>query len=222
MSPPALRGALPVRLAGLAFGLFLFAAGVVALLESRLGLAPWDVLHQGLDRHTPLSFGIANVVVAVAVLAVAWLLGARIGLGTFGNAILIGVYIELLLSLGAVRALAEWGLPARWALLGAGIALMGLGSAFYIGAHLGAGPRDSLMLVGARRTGVRVGVVRGAIELSALAAGWALGGTVGVGTVAFALLIGPSVELSFGLLRRSPLARPTAGPELRPAAEGVH
>jgi uncharacterized protein len=165
--------------------------------------------------HTPLSFGEANIVVGLGVLMLAWFLGARIGIGTVANAVLIGVYIQLLLSIDAVGELAEWPLGPRLGLLGAGILLMGLGSGFYIGADLGAGPRDSLMLVGSRRTGVRIGIVRTAIELAALGVGWALGGTVGIGTVAFALLIGPSVELSFGLLRRTPLVR---APQAAPAA----
>ena len=165
--------------------------------------------------HTRLSFGAANIVVGLGVLLVAWLLGARIGLGTVANAVLIGVYIQVLLSIGAVDELAEWPLGPRVGLLAVGILLMGLGSGFYIGADLGAGPRDSLMLVGSRRTSVRIGIVRTAIEVGALAVGWLLGGTVGVGTVAFALLIGPSVELAFGLLRRTPLVR---SPEAAPAA----
>ncbi len=158
----------------------------------------------------------------IVVLVVARLLGSSVGVGTIGNAVLIGLYIELLVSFETVRALAEWPLAGRFALLGVGILLMGAGTAFYIGAGMGAGPRDSLMLVGSRRTGVRIGIVRAAIELAALVAGFALGGTVGLGTVAFALLIGPAVELCFGLLRRSPLARPPRPGELRPAAEALH
>jgi uncharacterized membrane protein YczE len=197
-----------VRLAALAAGLFLFALGIVLLLQSRLGLSPWDVLTQGLERRTFLTFGTANVLIGLVVLATAWALGARIGLGTFANAILIGLYVDALLLADAVSGLAEgWPVLPRLALVLAGIAAMGIGTAVYVGAAYGAGPRDSLMLVGAARTGRRVGAVRAAIEVSVLLAGWALGGTVGVGTVAFALLIGPSVELGFGLLRRTPLAR---------------
>ena len=209
-----MRGGLLVRLASLFFGLFLFAVGIVAQLEAGLGLPPWDVLHQGLDENLPISFGVANIAVGVVVLALAAALGARVGFGTLANATAVGVFIELLLRAEPVQALAEWPLAPRLGLVVGGVMLMGVGSAFYIGAALGAGPRDSLMLVGSRRTGIRVGGVRAAIELTVLVGGWLLGGTVGVGTVAFALLIGPSVELAFGALRRSPLARP---PELAPA-----
>jgi len=204
---PHVRGGLLVRVPVLLLGLALFAAGIVAALESRLGLSPWDVLHQGISRHTPLSFGEANIAVSAAVLAVAWLLGARIGFGTVANAVLVGSLVQLFSSLDAVAGLAHDPLGVRIGLLAAGLALMGVGTALYLGAGLGAGPRDSLMVVGAQRTRFRIGVVRGALELSALAAGVALGGTFGVGTVAFALGIGPSVEVSFWLLARSRLGR---------------
>ena len=196
-APPRLRGPLVVRLPLLVFGLFVFAAGIVALLESGLGLSPWDVLHQGLAEHTRLSFGEANVAVSIVVLAVAWMLGARVGVGTPANALLVGTFVQLLTSVEAISALSDRGLGSRIALLAVGIALMGAGSGLYLGAGLGAGPRDSLMVVGAERTRFRIGVVRAALELIALAVGFVLGGTVGIGTVAFALLIGPAVEGSF-------------------------
>jgi uncharacterized membrane protein YczE len=213
-APPRLRGGLGTRLGLLTFGLFLFAAGIVALLESGLGLSPWDVLHLGLARQTPLSFGAANIVVSALVLTAAWLLGARIGVGTLANAVLVGTFVEVVSSLEPVAALADAPLATRVGLLVLGLALMGVGTGLYLGADLGAGPRDSLMVVGARRTPFRIGVVRAVLEVAALGAGFALGGTVGVGTVAFALGIGPSVELSFWLLERSPLARERASREL--------
>jgi uncharacterized membrane protein YczE len=180
----------------------------VLILESKLGLSPWDVLNQGLSKHTPLSFGMANVAVAVVVLLVAWSLGGRPGVGTFANAVLVGSFIQGLTSIGALADVAHDGLTVRIPLLVLGIWLIGPATAFYIGADFGAGPRDTLMLVGARRTRLRVGIVRALLELTALAAGIVLGGTFGVGTVAFALLVGPVVESSFALLARSPLASP--------------
>jgi uncharacterized membrane protein YczE len=204
---PALRGGLVARLAWLVAGLFLFSCGIVFFLASRLGLPPWDVLHQGLAKRTPLSFGVANEVVGVIVLALAWALGARIGLGTAANALLIGLFVVLLQPLVATDALLGLDLPGRIALLAAGLVLFGVGSALYIGAALGAGPRDSLMLFGAHRSGLRVGWVRALIESTVLLAGFALGGHVGVGTVVFAALIGPAVETSFWLFSRTALAR---------------
>jgi uncharacterized membrane protein YczE len=207
-APPSLRGGLGVRSSGLVFGLFLCAAGIVALLESELGLSPWDVLHQGLARHTALSIGTANIVVGVAVLALAALLGARIGPGTVANAVLIGFFIEALIQLDAVNELSEQGLAFRWTLMVVGIGLVAVGSAFYLGAAMGAGPRDSLMLVLTARSGVRIGLVRTLLEAAVVVAGAVLGGTVGVGTIAFALLIGPALEASFWLIERTPLAGP--------------
>jgi uncharacterized membrane protein YczE len=190
------------------FGLFLCAAGIVALLESELGLSPWDVLHQGLAQHTPLSYGTANIAVGVVVLVVAWGLGARVGVGTVANATLIGLFIEVLVRVPAVEALSEEGLVARSIVLVAGIALVAVGSAFYLGASLGAGPRDSLMLVLALRSGWRIGLVRTLLESSVVVVGAFLGGTIGIGTIAFALLIGPALEASFWVLGRTALAGP--------------
>jgi uncharacterized membrane protein YczE len=184
----------------------------VLILESKLGLSPWDVLNQGLSKHSPLSFGFANVAVAIVVLGIAWSLGGKPGVGTVANALLVGSFIQLLTSINAVKHLAHEGLPARISLLVAGILLIGPASAFYIGADLGAGPRDTLMLVGARRTRFRIGIVRATLEVCALGAGIALGGTFGVGTVLFALSVGPIVELSFALLARTPLAKPSPAP----------
>jgi uncharacterized protein len=202
---PVLRGGLVARAVWLVAGLFLCACGIVAFLESRLGLPPWDVLHQGIANHTPLSFGAANELVAVVVLFLAWLLGSRPGPGTIANAALIGLFIVLVQPLGFIQNLATWPLPARAALLATGLVFFGVGTAFYIGAAYGAGPRDSLMLVGSLRTHARIGLVRTALEGTALLAGFALGGHAGIGTLAFAVLIGPSVEGSFWLISRTRL-----------------
>jgi uncharacterized membrane protein YczE len=211
---PLLRGHLPLRLVALFFGLFLFALAIVCVLESRLGLPPWDVFHLGIAEHTFLTFGTAAVVVGLVILLVAWIAGARPGLGTVANAIVIGLTVDGLRAIPAVEALSEATLPVRMGLLVAGVLLFGLGSAFYIGAGFGAGPRDSLMLALTSKTGWRIGVVRAAIEVTVLIVGLLLDGVAGVGTVAVALLIGPSVELAFWLLVRIGLAAP--GPRHAP------
>ena len=208
-APPLVRGPVAARWAALGAGLFLFAFGIVLLLESELGLSPWDVLNQGVSQHTSLSFGTANIVIAVFVLVLARALGARIGPGTVANAILIGLMVDGLLAIDAVAAFSETPLVVRIMFVVTGILIIGIGSGFYIGAGLGAGPRDSLMLVAARRAGVRVGIARVTIEVMVTVIGFALGGTVGIGTLAFAFGIGPAVELSFWLLERSPLADAT-------------
>ena len=190
----------------------MFAFAIVLILESKLGLSPWDVLNHGLSKHTPLSFGMANIAVSLVVLCIGWSLGGRPGIGTVANAVLVGAFIQVLTEIDALTNLSHDGLTVRIPLLVLGIALIGPASAFYIGADLGAGPRDTLMLVGARRTGVRIGIVRATLELAALAVGIALSGTFGVGTVLFAVLVGPIVEASFAVLGRTPLAVPSPAP----------
>jgi uncharacterized membrane protein YczE len=205
-APPALYGGFAARLAFLVFGLFLCALGVVCFLESELGLPPWDVLHQGLAEQLGISFGAANLLVSVAVLVLAWALRAHIGLGTFLNALLIGTFLIVLAHVDLITDLSEQGLAVRIALLVVALPFFGVGSAFYICASMGAGPRDSLMLVISLRLGIRIGAARTALELAAFLAGFALGGTAGIGTLVFALGIGPAVEASFWLLGRTALA----------------
>jgi uncharacterized membrane protein YczE len=199
---PWLRGCL------LLFGLTLFGLGVTATLEAQLGLSPWDVLHQGIARQTGLGFGEANIAVGVFVLLTAWLAGSRPGLGTAANAVVVGTVVQVASTTPAAEALARAPLAVGCLLLIGGIAGMAAGTAVYVGVGLGAGPRDALMLTLVRRTGGRISVVRSSLEFGALGLGIILGGQWGVGTIAFMLLIGPAVELSFTLLdrfcRRSP------------------
>ena len=205
---PRLKGGRAVRTASLFLGLVVMAVAIVALLQSGLGLAPWDVFHQGVARHSPLEIGTASIAVGLVVMCIAWVLGQPPGFGTVANAIVIGAVVDLLLTIAWVDRLSTAGIVARFGLLVLGVVLFGLGTACYIGAGLGAGPRDSMMLVLSRRTGMRIAVVRSSIELLAIGAGWALGGVVGLGTVAVALLLGPSVEGSFWLFARMGLAEP--------------
>ncbi|HEX4929147.1 MAG TPA: hypothetical protein VFV62_00450 [Gaiellaceae bacterium] len=205
---PSIHGGYAARFASLLLGLFLCACGVLSFLESELGLPPWDVLHQGLAEQLGISFGVANLVVSVLVLALSWALRAHIGLGTWLNALLIGSFVILLSAVDPIASLSGQGLGVRIALVVVALPLFGAGSAFYICASMGAGPRDSLMLVASLRLGIRIGAARTGLEVAALAIGFALGGTAGIGTLVFALGIGPAVEVSFWLLERTPLAAP--------------
>jgi uncharacterized membrane protein YczE len=200
---PRLRGGTTTRAVELLAGLFVFAVGIVCLYEARLGLSCWDVLNQGVAKHTPLSFGEANIAVSVVVLTTAALLGARIGLGTVANAVLVGAFVDQLLRIGWVTAREHDPLAERMALLAIGVALMGFATALYVGAAFGAGPRDSLMLVLSLRTHVRISIVRGVLEAVPLVLGFALGGKVGVGTLVYVVAIGPVVEASFALTEQS-------------------
>ena len=205
-TPPRVRGGLAARGAALIFGLFLFALAIVCQLESKLGLSPWDTLHQGIAKHSPLSFGVANICVGAVVLGIAWALGAKVGIGTVANVILVGAFIVALTAIPQVEHLSEDPLGVRIALLVVAMPLFGIATALYLGAWMGAGPRDSLMVVGAHRLHRRLGVVRAGLEVVVLGLGFALGGTIGIGTVVFALTIGPAVEAGFWLVRRADLA----------------
>jgi uncharacterized protein len=211
-TPPRVRGGLVARGAALVFGLLLFALAIVCQLESKLGLSPWDTLHQGIAKHSPLSFGVANICVGAVVLGIAWALGAKVGLGTVANVILVGAFIVALTEIPQVDSLSDDPLGVRIALLVVAMPLFGIASALYLGAWMGAGPRDSLMVVLGQRSGIRLGVVRAGIELCALALGWALGGTVGIGTVVFALGIGPALEGGMLVLQRSRFGAPAPSP----------
>ena len=170
-------------------GLALFGIGIAFMLESGLGVPPWDVLHQGLARQFGLTVGIWSIIVSFLVL-VMWLpLRERYGIGTLLNAIVIGVMIDLT----ALVLPTAGNIWIAGAMLALGILLIGLASGLYIGANLGPGPRDGLMTAIARR-GPSIRVTRWLLEILVLATGWLLGGTFGVGTVAFALLIGPIVQ----------------------------
>jgi uncharacterized membrane protein YczE len=180
----------PARLIQLLAGLAVFGAGEALLVASELGNSPWTVLAQGLGEQVGISVGAATVLVSALVL-LAWLpLRQSPGLGSLCNAVLIGVAID------ATLALLPDGAPlgARIAMIPAGIALVALGSGLYLTTRLGPGPRDGLMTGLRRRTGLSLRVVRAGIEISAVVVGYLLGGTVGVGTVAFAVLIGPGVQ----------------------------
>lgn len=178
------------RLPRLVFGLVLCGVGLSLLVRADLGLDPWDVFHQGISDRTGIPIGTVSILTGAAVL-VAWIpLRERIGLGTMLNVLLIGLTIDATLSvLDAPDALV-----VRAAFLLVGILLFAVGSGFYIGAGLGPGPRDGLM-TSIHHRGHSIRVVRTSIELVVLATGWALGGTVGVGTVLFAVSIGPLVHV---------------------------
>jgi len=212
---------LAARSAQFFVGLIGVGLGAALMIDAHVGLSPWDVLHQGISRHTPLEFGQASIVVGVVMLAVAWALGQPPGLGTAANAIVIGTLVDVYRGIGWVGELSTSALGVRVVLLFAGVALFAIGSTFYIGASFGAGPRDSTMLALSRRTGRRIAVVRAAIELTALAVGWLLGGTAGVGTALAALLIGPAVEAGFWLALRVGLAeRAPGGVDVPPSVLG--
>ena len=183
-------GRLTRRLVQLLVGLVLYGASLAMMVRGGLGVAPWNVLDTGVARLTPLSLGEVVVVMSFVVL-LAWIpLREKPGLGTLVNAILVGVSTDATL---AVLPPAGGLLPELLLLVG-GVLACAVATAMYIGAQLGRGPRDGLMTGLVRRTGLSVRLVRTSIELVVVALGWLLGGTVGVGTLLFALSIGPLVQ----------------------------
>jgi uncharacterized membrane protein YczE len=193
-------------------GLWLFGTGEALLVASHLGNTPWTVLAQGLSRHSALSIGAATFAISLVVL-LAWIpLRERPGLGTIANAVVIAVAIDVMLRV-LPQPHAEVG---RLAEVLAAIASIGIGSGLYLTTWLGPGPRDGWMTGMARRTGVPIATVRLSIEITALVAGWLLGGRVGLGTVVFALSIGYAVAGSMTLLARL-ATKPTRRSERRDA-----
>lgn len=188
----------PAQLLRLLPGLWLFGSGEALLISADLGNTPWTVLAQGMSLHTPLSIGAATFMIGLLVLC-GWLpLRERPGLGTVSNVVVISLAIDVMLPLLAVPSSGG----ARAAALLFGVLLIGAGSGLYLSAELGPGPRDGWMTGLHRRFGWPLSAVRFGIEAGVLVVGWALGGTVGIGTGVFVLLIGPAVGTGVMLLRR--------------------
>lgn len=199
----ALReGRLVRRLSQLYAGLALYGISMALMIQSNLGLDPWDVFHQGLANRTPFSFGLIVILVSVVVLLLWIPLRQWPGIGTISNAIVIGVVVDVALALIPVQT--SW--PLRILFMLSGVVLNAIATAAYIGARFGPGPRDGLMTGLVRKTGKSVRLVRTIIEVTVLAIGWLLGGTVGVGTVVYALGIGPLVHVFLPRLAVAPPA----------------
>jgi len=175
-------------------GLFLYGIGISLMVRAQIGVAPWDVLSQGIASSSPLSFGLATNVVGAVVLVLWWPLRQKPGVGTVLNVLLIGPSAQL----GLTLLPAPEGLALRIATFTGGMLLLAVATGLYIGARLGPGPRDGLMTGLHARTGWPIWQVRSLIEGSALLLGWLLGGNVGLGTVAFAIFIGPLCGLTLG------------------------
>jgi uncharacterized membrane protein YczE len=201
------------RLLQLFVGLFLYGVAIALMVRAGIGVAPWDVLTQGIVRQTGLGFGLVVFLTSVLVLLLWIPLRQRPRFGTIANALLVGPFADLGLHVLPQQTV-WWAQGLTFAL---GLLLLAAASGLYIGAAFGPGPRDGLMLGLHRRFGVRVGVARTAIEVTVLAIGWLLGGQVGVGTALEAVLIGPMVAFALPLFapratRVADPSRPVTGP----------
>lgn len=191
------------RLIQLFLGLALYGFSIGLLVRANLGLDPWDVLNEGVSERSGLSFGLVVNIIGAAVLLLWIPIRQRPGIGTIANVLLIGIWADL--SLWLLPSAESW--PLAWLMLLAGIFLNGVATGAYIGAGLGPGPRDGLMTGLVMRTGGSVRLIRTGIELTVLVIGWFLGGTVGIGTVAYALAIGPIIHRMlplFAIAEREP------------------
>ena len=187
------------RLSWLLGGLLISAAGITMMLQANVGLEAWSVLQQGMSKSFGITYGTAAMLVGAVVIAIAFLCGESFGLGTLGNIVVCPFLIDLLLYLDWIPLMRT--MPGGLLMLLAGMELLALGTWMYMKSRLGAGPRDALMVVLARKTGRSVGVCRASVELLAILIGWLLGGQVGIGTVISAVGIGTLFNLNFALLR---------------------
>lgn len=191
----------------LIIGLFGYALSVALMIQSQLGLGPWDAFHVGVQNLTGISVGQVSISVGLLLLIGLWFMGIRPGAGTVANMILIGLMIDLMLPF--VPQVHGWTLGLLYFI--PGVLICGLATGFYIGAGLGKGPRDALMVGLSDRTGWPVSRTRTAIELVVLGFGWLMGAPIGVGTLLFALGIGPAAQWSMylcGVVDRAPSLRP--------------
>lgn len=204
------------RIVQLLIGLFGFGIGVSMLLLANLGAASWDVLTQGIIRFVPLTFGTVTIITSVIVLLLWIPLRQRLGIGTVLNALLVGFFIDIGLAVLPEPEGFWWQLLV----LLLGILIIGISSGLYLGARLGPGPRDGLMTGLHAHTGWPIWAVRTGLEVSVVAIGWALGGTVGLGTILFALLIGPLCQLFMPIFEVRPAdPRPQPNPDAQPVPD---
>ncbi|MEX1172050.1 MAG: hypothetical protein WEG56_05485 [Chloroflexota bacterium] len=194
-----LRAAAP-RIPTLIVGLVTFGSGIALMVEAGLGLGPWEALHQGVARQVGLEIGTVSILLGIPILALWWPLGERPGIGTVLNVVLIGTSTNVALVLLPTPDAAAT--VARVAMMLGGVGVIAVGSGIYLATDLGPGPRDGLMTGVHHRFGWSIRRSRTAIELTVLGVGWALGGTVGLGTVVFALGIGPLVQVALGVFDR--------------------
>ena len=204
------------RVSQLFVGLWLYGTAMAMFIRAELGLDPWDVFHYGVQQHIGLSFGTIVIIVGGLVLLLWIPLKQWPGLGTVANVFVIGIATDVMLAV--LDAPSELWL--RWVFLLGGIVVNGIGGAMYIGSQYGPGPRDGLMTGLSHRTGLSIRLVRTALEVSVLAVGWLLGGVVGLGTVLYALLIGPAVQTFLPLLTVR-LRDAAAQAEARSRSEGL-
>jgi len=180
-------------------GLFLYAVGIVLTINANLGLAPWDVFHQGMTHLIGITMGQASIAVGIILVVLNSVLGEKLGWGTLFNMLFIGLFMDLIM-LNHLIPICKGVIPGAIMMV-LGMMVIGIASFFYIGAGLGSGPRDGLMIALTKKTSKSVRFVRNSIELSALTVGYILGGYAGVGTLIMALTLGCIIQFAFKVLK---------------------
>lgn len=186
----------------LMFGLFLYAAGIVATLYSNMGMSPWDVFHVGIANHTPLTLGQVSQITGLVIIFLSYFIGVMPGLASIMNMYFIGLFIDVINSMGIFKIPATF--LGGFLLLISGILMIGWATYFYLKVQLGAGPRDGLMEGLVKKIKKPVWIIRGAIEVTVLIIGYILGGPVGIGTIITAFTIGISVQWAFKVGKYDP------------------
>jgi len=180
-------------------GLFLYALGIVITMKANVGFAPWEVFHVGIANTIGLSIGTVSIIVGFIIIIIVKISGEQIGFGTISNMLLIGIFMDIILYFDIIPVLNN--IFYSLTILIIGLFTISIGSYFYIKTAFGAGPRDSLMVVLARKTRIPVGICRSIIELSVTLFGWLLGGMVGIGTVISVIAIGFCIQITFKAVR---------------------
>ena len=188
-----------LTLGRLFIGLFLYALGIVCTINAKLGLSPWDVFHQGASNLSGITMGQASILTGLLIVILDWVLGEKVGLGTICNMLFIGLFMDLLMFNHLVPTFDN--IIMRVIIMFLGMFIIGIASYFYIGAGLGSGPRDGLMLALTKKTNKSVRFIRNCIEFVVLVAGYFLGGTVGLGTVIMVFGGGYFVQFAFKIFK---------------------
>ena len=187
------------RLVNMAIGIFLYSLGIILTIKANIGYAPWEVFHVGLSNTIVLSLGLISIIVGFLLLIIVMACGEKFGLGTILNMVFIGIFIDILLIIDIIPLMDN--LISGSIMLVGGLFTIALGSYFYIGSGFGAGPRDNLMVVLARKTKIPAGICRSAVELTVTFIGWLLGGMVGIGTIISVIGIGFCIQITFRVFR---------------------
>ena len=197
-TPEQVESAFPKYGDPISLGALVSAVGIAMMLQANVGLEPWSVLQEGMSNTMGITYGTASILVGAVIIAVSLLCGEPIGLGTVLNIVLCAVFIDGIQAMGWIPQMDTlWG---GLLMLAAGLEILVIGTWLYMRTALGAGPRDSLMVALARKTGRSVGICRATVEIAVIAAGWLLGGQVGIGTVISAVGLGSLFNLNFKLL----------------------